>query len=100
MWSATGFYNWLTLLAYLLLPVLAIAIPIALRRMLARRRARRAARAAVQPCLKCGYELAGLEIPRCPECGTLVGFDKPLDELGLSDEEVRAGFARRRRSRR
>ena len=47
-------------------------------------------------CAKCGYSLAGLELPRCPECGALRGFNVPLEALGLTEEEVREGFARRR----
>lgn len=50
-------------------------------------------------CAGCGYELAHLEIPRCPECGALRGFKRPLDELGLTDEEVRSGFERMRKLR-
>ena len=43
--------------------------------------------------------MKGLDIPRCPECGALRGFKKPLTDLGLTEEEIRAGFARRRRER-
>lgn len=50
-------------------------------------------------CVNCGYPLKGLDIPRCPECGALRGFTKPLDELGLTEEEIREGFARRKRER-
>jgi hypothetical protein len=53
-------------------------------------------------CAKCGYRMEGLSMPRCPECGALRGFDVPLDKLGLSEDEVRAGFeesARRRAER-
>ncbi|HPF38310.1 MAG TPA: hypothetical protein P5081_09755 [Phycisphaerae bacterium] len=39
-------------------------------------------------CIRCGYDLQGLAVPRCPECGTLYGFDKPLDSLGLTEDEV------------
>ena len=38
-------------------------------------------------CEKCGYPLEGLNFPRCPECGTLRGFDVPIDDLNLTDEE-------------
>jgi hypothetical protein len=39
----------------------------------------------------CGYILHNLEIPRCPECGCLVGFDNvKLADLGLTEEELRA----------
>ena len=47
-------------------------------------------------CSKCGYSLHGLEIPRCPECGALRGFRVPLEQLGLTEEEVRRGSDRRR----
>jgi len=50
-------------------------------------------------CARCGYDLRGLELPRCPECGTLRGFRAPLGELGLSETEVREGFARTRARR-
>jgi hypothetical protein len=50
-------------------------------------------------CSKCGYDLRGLDVPRCPECGTLRGFDVPLDELGLTEEEIRTGCERQRRRR-
>ena len=63
-----------------------------------RRRAWRAEKR-VGKCANCGYPLKGLDIPRCPECGALRGFKKPLTELGLTEEEIRAGFARRRQER-
>ena len=47
-------------------------------------------------CQRCGYDLRGLEIPRCPECGALRGFRVPLEQLGLTEEEVRRGSDRRR----
>ncbi|MCH8805361.1 MAG: hypothetical protein IH986_04665 [Planctomycetes bacterium] len=50
-------------------------------------------------CARCGYDLRGLELPRCPECGTLWGFRVPLDELGLSEDELRDSYERRRQER-
>ena len=50
-------------------------------------------------CSNCGYTMDGLSMPRCPECGALRGFAVPLDELGLTEAEIRDGFeetARRR----
>ena len=49
---------------------------------------------------KCGYELVGLEIPRCPECGRAIGFDSTFEQLGLSEAEVqRLAETRRARER-
>ena len=36
----------------------------------------------------CGYSFAGLDVPRCPECGRAAGFNKTFDELGVSEQEV------------
>ena len=38
----------------------------------------------------CGYILDGLEVPRCPECGRMIGFNKTPEELGISEQEMRA----------
>lgn len=37
----------------------------------------------------CGYLLVGLTVPRCPECGRMIGFDKTPEELGLTEQELR-----------
>ena len=50
-------------------------------------------------CAGCGYNMAGQEIPRCPECGALRGFTTPVDELGLTEDEIRSGFHRKRAAR-
>ncbi len=50
-------------------------------------------------CARCGYGLRGLELPRCPECGTLRGFTVPLQDLGLSETELRESFASARARR-
>ena len=66
------------------------------------RRALREKPAEAIACGKCGYQMDGLSMPRCPECGTLRGFDVPLDQLGLTEGELREGFedtARRRAER-
>lgn len=47
----------------------------------------------------CGYLLVNLEIPRCPECGRMIGFDKSPEELGVSEAEMRAEAERRRTTR-
>lgn len=47
-------------------------------------------------CASCGYIVAGLELPRCPECGALRGFKVPLDQLGISEQELRELHARKR----
>ena len=68
------------------------AFVVALLGMVLRRRARR--REVSKPrvdggrCV-CGYQLVGLALPRCPECGRAVGFDKSFEELGLSEGELR-----------
>ncbi|HEY0008282.1 MAG TPA: hypothetical protein VGB55_06140 [Tepidisphaeraceae bacterium] len=47
---------------------------------------------------RCGYRLDNLQLPRCPECGKVVGFDATAEELGLSEEELfRAAQKRRER---
>lgn len=81
-----------------LLAVLTRLLSGRLRRWRQRQDARRA-EMGVTRCAKCGYPLEGLEFPRCPECGALRGFKKPLNKLGLTEEEIREGFAQRRRER-
>ena len=38
---------------------------------------------------RCGYLLVGLTVPRCPECGRAVGFDKTFEELGIGRDELK-----------
>ncbi len=42
-------------------------------------------------CKHCGYNMQGLTLPRCPECGCLPGFDVPLEALGLTEEDLNSG---------
>ena len=50
-------------------------------------------------CAACGYNMEGQSIPRCPECGALRGFTASVDQLGLTEEEIRKGFERKREAR-
>ena len=94
-----------TVITNLLWLLLALAAIVAAVRLLHgyRRSRRRASDGGIEVdeprCANCGYPMKGLEIPRCPECGALRGFKRPLHELGLAEQEVREGFARRRRER-
>ena len=51
------------------------------------RRPQQNSAACVNRC-RCGYDLTGVAIPRCPECGRAIGFDKTFEELGLTETEV------------
>ena len=51
------------------------------------RRPERSSQPAIDRCI-CGYELTGLELARCPECGRVRGFNASADELGLTDEQL------------
>ena len=50
-------------------------------------------------CAACGYNMEGQAIPRCPECGALRGFTASVDQLGLTEDEIRKGFERKRETR-
>jgi len=41
-----------------------------------------------EACLRCGYDLTRINLPRCPECGALVGFKRSAEELGLDEGEL------------
>ena len=84
----------LTYLSITFLIATVVAV-VAFRRAQERRRRKQFGERNVQRC-KCGYLLSGLEIPRCPECGRLAGFTKTGDELGISEEEMRAYAAQKK----
>jgi hypothetical protein len=46
---------------------------------------------------KCGYTLAHLSVPRCPECGRVIHFDATPEQLGLTDQELQRAQAVRLR---
>jgi hypothetical protein len=56
-------------------------------RLVKRREARADAIRKRLMCL-CGYDLSGLDVARCPECGRVVGFDATPELLGLTPEEL------------
>lgn len=53
--------------------------------------------ATLRRCVKCGYVVEKLDIPRCPECGSAIGFTKTFSELGVSDEELETALAKKKR---
>ncbi len=88
----------MTALAWLLAAVLAsVAVGVAavvLLRTVVKKKMREEIRKAFTEesaplCTRCGYDLRGQKYPRCPECGTLRGFDVPMDDLPLTEEERR-----------
>ncbi len=48
-------------------------------------------------CARCGYDMRGLDIPRCPECGCARGFDKTFEQMGIDERDVQEHVAHRRR---
>lgn len=83
-------------LGILLLPVAIIVILLlagwvlarwAIPRIARRFEARAQAIRRLEQC-KCGYDLKGLDVARCPECGRVIGFDATPEELGLTREEL------------
>ena len=79
------FYKLLLLLVGLV--VLSIAMRFALKRVAKWERAKEL-QAQGKRCV-CGYALVGLELPRCPECGRAIGFDKTFEEMGINPAEIR-----------
>lgn len=43
-------------------------------------------------CKRCGYDLRGLIVPRCPECGCLFGFEEPIGAIGLTEQDLESRF--------
>ena len=77
------------ILSMIVIMVVGVGSLIAFRWLWRRFHARHRSSSNLQRCT-CGYILVGLEIPRCPECGRMIGFDKTPAELGLSEEQMRA----------
>jgi hypothetical protein len=71
-----------------LVMILGVAAVVAARRFYAYRRAVGRQDDKERKCV-CGYILQGMSLPRCPECGRAVGFDKTFEELGVRPEELR-----------
>jgi predicted RNA-binding Zn-ribbon protein involved in translation (DUF1610 family) len=67
---------------------------VVLRRL--RRQAHKRMRDDSPTCSHCGYPLEHLDVPRCPECGRVIGFDKTFADLGIDEAQVRAHLRRRR----
>ena len=92
-------WNSLWLLLPFMLAVAAIAVVSMVGRRLWRRKLKDILREPDNEpmhCGQCGYDVRGLDIPRCPECGCAFGFDRTFEELGLDEEEVRQRVRKRR----
>jgi hypothetical protein len=82
----------------LLLGVLSIILYLRyLPRLVKKRQARAEAIRRRRMC-PCGYDLKGLELARCPECGRVIGFDATPEQLGLTPGEL-ARIAEKHRGR-
>lgn len=68
--------------------VLAVCVVVAMGTYFKRKREKARREGGERRCF-CGYILRGLDVPRCPECGRAVGFDKTFEELGIRPEELR-----------
>ena len=90
------------LLAILGLALASIAFRRALTYAMSGRRARLATReeqVRLGALCPCGYDLTKIDLPRCPECGRVVGFEADPETLGLTPEEqARLAEVRRRRA--
>lgn len=87
MWQVfwMSFYRFLALVA---VGIVALVVMRLLIRWWAKRAAARELHDEGKRCI-CGYELAGLAMPRCPECGRAIGFDKTFEEMGINPAELK-----------
>jgi hypothetical protein len=91
--------NYVNTLFPLVFPLGLLFLVIAARRFFRQRRLVKAAEPPVDHC-KCGYLLKNLSVPRCPECGCVLGFNATPEQLGLTVEELeRIHTVRERRNR-
>ncbi len=70
----------------LVIVVGSVILLILIRRTIIKRRQRAKDLMNRATCQRCGYDLRGLEVPRCPECGALRGFTKTAAEMGIEEE--------------
>jgi hypothetical protein len=76
------------IVAVLAAVVIPAVVSVSIRVLRLRIRGPRKVQESPTPKCSCGYDLTGLEIPRCPECGRAIGFDKSFEELGLTQDEL------------
>ena len=89
-----------TIIAYAFAVLLVVAVIRSARRWSRVRRNRSKPPAALKRVCRCGYDLANLDIARCPECGRVDGFDATAADIGLTEEELRrVAEVRRQRER-
>lgn len=81
-------FLWPLLIKILLLLFVTLVVGFFLRRMLKRWAKRPAEQPVIVRC-SCGYQLKGLTLARCPECGRVIGFDATAEELGLDEQQLK-----------
>ncbi len=84
------------ILLWWLLIVIAVAIVMALIRYVRRRALIKDRLSEARRCDGCGYNLTGITVPRCPECGVVIGFTKTFEQLGIDEAQVRRHVQARR----